>query len=157
MNNSLRRIASIIVAAGLTAGLAACGGGGGIPPSVTAPVDTSGSVTITQLVLKDTFVGTDATAIPAGPGSVVTVKYSGWLCDVNASNLHGTNFENSTYTFTLGVGQVIKGWDQGIVGMKLGGKRTLIIPSVMAYGAVGRGSIPANAALIFDVELIEIK
>ncbi len=91
------------------------------------------------------------------------VHYTGWLYDPSKPDGKGNKFDSSRdrqvpFGFFLGAGKVIKGWDEGVVGMKVGGQRTLIIPSAMAYGdrAVG-GIIPANSALIFDVELIEVK
>jgi FKBP-type peptidyl-prolyl cis-trans isomerase FkpA len=96
-------------------------------------------------------------------GSPVVVHYTGWLYDPSKPDGKGNKFDSSRdrqvpFGFFLGAGKVIKGWDEGVVGMKVGGQRTLIIPSSMAYGdrAVG-GVIPANSTLIFDVELIEVK
>jgi FKBP-type peptidyl-prolyl cis-trans isomerase len=89
-------------------------------------------------------------------GQTVVVHYTGWLAD-------GTKFDSSVdrgqpFSFIIGAGKVIKGWDEGVATMKVGGKRRLIIPPELGYGATGYpGSIPANAQLIFDVELIEIK
>ena len=106
----------------------------------------------TELVAADIVVGTGAEAVP---GSTVTVNYTGALPD-------GTVFDSSVgrgpFTFGLGAGQVIRGWDQGVAGMKVGGKRRLVIPPDMAYGnqAVG-GVIPANATLLFDVELVAVQ
>ena len=107
--------------------------------------------TPTDLVIEDLVVGTGDTA---QTGDTVSVNYTGWLTD-------GTQFDSSydrgqPFTFQLGVGSVISGWDQGVVGMKVGGKRRLTIPPDLAYGASGRGSIPPNATLIFEVELVEI-
>ena len=106
-----------------------------------------------DLKIEDLEVGTGATATP---GSTVTVDYTGWLED-------GTKFDssldrNDPFTFQLGAGRVIKGWDQGIEGMKEGGVRKLTIPPEMAYGnrAVGGGLIPANSTLIFEVELHDV-
>ncbi len=104
----------------------------------------------------DTVVGdgTEATA-----GKEVDVHYTGWLFDENAPDHKGQKFDSSLdrgqlFSFPLGAGHVIKGWDQGVAGMKIGGKRTLIIPAEMGYGARGAGGvIPPNATLIFDVEL----
>ena len=96
-------------------------------------------------------------------GANVSVNYTGWLYKPMAKDYHGTQFDSSIgrapFVFPLGQGRVIKGWDQGVAGMKVGGKRTLIIPSAMAYGprGAGNGEIPPNSALIFDVELLDVK
>jgi FKBP-type peptidyl-prolyl cis-trans isomerase FkpA len=113
----------------------------------------------TSLVKTDTVVGTGAEALG---GSEVQVHYTGWLYDPKAADLHGTQFDSSVgreaFSFPLGGGRVIKGWDQGVAGMKVGGKRTLIIPSALGYGAGGAGGvIPPNATLVFDVELLGVK
>jgi FKBP-type peptidyl-prolyl cis-trans isomerase len=109
---------------------------------------------------KETLTSVDAvigTGEEAKNGDVVTVHYVGTLQDgtlFDASRKHG----DKGFTFTLGAGQVIKGWDIGVAGMKVGGKRTLTIPSQLAYGnqAVG-GVIPANATLVFEVELLKVE
>ena len=114
-----------------------------------------------QLVVTDTKIGTGK---EASTGATVYMHYSGWLYRPLAKNMHGKMFDSSIargepLDFVLGAGRVIKGWDQGIQGMKVGGKRTLIIPSELAYGArpsPGSG-IPPNSALIFDVELVDVK
>jgi FKBP-type peptidyl-prolyl cis-trans isomerase FkpA len=101
----------------------------------------------------------------ASYGSTVVVNYTGWLYKPMAVKQHGRKFDSSLEAgrtpldFRLGAGQVIKGWDQGVAGMKVGGKRTLIIPSELAYGPRGApgGGIPPNADLIFDVELLDVK
>ncbi|MGD0328248.1 MAG: FKBP-type peptidyl-prolyl cis-trans isomerase [Minisyncoccia bacterium] len=109
---------------------------------------------VTQLQVTDEIVGTGATA---QAGDSVTVNYVGSLTDgtvFDASANHGT----SGFTFILGAGQVIKGWDEGIVGMKEGGKRHLIIPASLAYGDQAVGNvIPANSTLIFEVELLKVQ
>jgi len=93
----------------------------------------------------------------------VRVHYTGWLQDTNAADGHGKKFDSShdrrePFEFRLGAGEVIRGWDEGVAGMKVGGKRTLIIPPDMGYGARGAGNvIPPNATLVFDVELLEVK
>ena len=86
----------------------------------------------------------------AGRGDTVSVKYRGTLED-------GTEFDSGTYPFQIGAGLVIAGWEEGIQGMKVGGKRRLIIPPELGYGPQGSGPIPPNATLIFDVELLEIQ
>lgn len=94
------------------------------------------------------------------PGQQVTVHYTGWL---NDNDNPGKKFDSSVdrnepFTFKIGIGQVIKGWDEGVLAMKKGEKRRLFIPADLAYGARGAGAIiPPNAALIFDVELIDFK
>ena len=102
--------------------------------------------------------GEDAVA-----GKIVNVHYTGWLFDKTAPNNKGEKFDSSRdrpghFTFPLGAGRVIKGWDEGVQGMKVGGQRTLIIPSSMGYGSRGAGGvIPPNATLIFDVELMGVR
>ena len=99
----------------------------------------------------------------AATGKPVVVHYTGWLYDESKPDKKGSKFDSSKdrqvpFAFPLGGGKVIKGWDEGVVGMKVGGQRTLIIPSSMGYGERGYpGVIPPNATLIFDVELIEVK
>ncbi|OGQ48453.1 MAG: peptidylprolyl isomerase [Deltaproteobacteria bacterium RIFCSPLOWO2_02_FULL_46_8] len=109
------------------------------------------------LKYQDTKIGAGETAVS---GQMVAVQYTGWL---NNKGAKGKKFDSSydhgqPFTFPLGAGQVIKGWDEGVLGMKVGGKRTLLIPSKLGYGARGAGSdIPPNADLIFDVELLAVK
>ena len=125
-------------------------------PTQKEPAMTS----ITALQKNDTVVGTGR---EAEPGFNVSVHYTGWLYDEKASDFKGKKFDSSVdrgqpFKFDLGAGQVIQGWDEGFAGMKIGGKRTLIIPSEMGYGARGAGgAIPPNATLIFDVELLDVK
>jgi len=96
-------------------------------------------------------------------GKEVSVHYTGWLFDKSSIDNKGIKFDSSrdrpgNFTFPLGAGRVIKGWDQGVLGMKVGGQRTLIIPSSMGYGTRGAGNIiPPNATLIFDIELLGVQ
>ncbi len=126
----------------------------------TAAKATAESSQPATLVKTDTRPGTGA---EAKAGQTVTVHYTGWLYDANRADHHGTKFDSShdrgqPFSFPLGAGRVIKGWDEGVAGMKEGGQRTLIIPAEMAYGERGAGGvIPPNATLIFDVELISVK
>ena len=111
---------------------------------------------MTELQKIDTTLGTGAEATP---GKHVSVHYTGWLFDAAAADQKGAKFDSSLdrgqlFDFPLAAGHVIKGWDEGVAGMKVGGKRTLIIPSEMGYGASGAGGvIPPNATLVFEVEL----
>lgn len=122
--------------------------------------DSKMGATVTELKKIDVKQGTGAEAQPGRP---VIVHYTGWLYDPSAPDGHGKKFDSSVdrgapFGFFLGEGKVIKGWDQGVVGMKVGGKRTLIIPPDLAYGARGAGGvIPPNATLIFDVELLQVQ
>ena len=112
---------------------------------------------ITELIITDNKVGDGR---EAEKGLTVTVHYTGWLYENGEKT---TKFDSSVdrrepFSFVLGVGQVIKGWDNGVSGMQVGGSRTIIIPSDMGYGSRGAGSvIPPNSDLIFEVELIEIQ
>ena len=133
--------------------LAGCGGGGGGSPS-----STTAAANPAQFTATDVVVGTGATATA---GSHVAVNYTGWLYLPDAPQHHGAQFDSSIgrkpFTFRLGSGMVIPGWDQGVDGMKVGGKRTLVIPAALGYGAEGAGPIPPNANLIFDVELLDVQ
>ena len=112
------------------------------------------TTTASGLQYEDTIVGTGA---EAQPGRTVTVHYTGWLYD---NGVQGAKFDSSKdrgepFMFPLGGGMVIKGWDEGVQGMREGGQRTLIIPPGLGYGARGAGGvIPPNATLKFDVELL---
>lgn len=111
------------------------------------------------LIKTDTVVGKGKEAVA---GKSVEVNYTGWLHEPKAPNQRGKQFDSSVgrgpFSFPLGGGRVIKGWDEGVAGMKVGGKRTLVIPPELGYGARGAGGvIPPNATLVFDVELLEVK
>lgn len=144
----------------ITLGASGCKADLELPNSQNKQKDTTMTQGITELVKKDTVIGKGR---EAEPGFNVTVHYTGWLYDPSKEDGHGQKFDSSLdrrepFMFSLGNGQVIRGWDEGFAGMKVGGKRTLIIPPEMGYGARGAGGvIPPNATLIFDVELLEIK
>jgi hypothetical protein len=105
-----------------------------------------------EFIASDVVVGTGAEALP---GKIVTVHYTGTLTD-------GTVFDSSLnrgapFSFILGAGQVIKGWDRGVAGMKVGGIRVLTIPPELGYGESGKGNIPPNSILIYQVELLSVE
>ena len=122
-------------------------------PATTGPITlTNPTTTASGLKYEDTVVGTGASP---KVGQRVTVHYTGTL-------VNGTKFDSSIdrgqpFTFTLGVGQVIKGWDEGVATMKVGGKRVLYIPAALGYGSRANGPIPANSDLIFEVELLAVQ
>jgi len=134
------------------ASLSACGGGS--DPAPAAPVYSPATLTKT-----DSSIGTGAEAVA---GKTVKVHYTGWLYNTTVANLKGAQFDSSAgkapYPFTMGANQVIAGFEQGVLGMKVGGKRTVLIPSNLGYGANGGagGAIPPNSGLVFDIELIEV-
>jgi len=98
------------------------------------------------------------TGTAAANGRLLTVAYTGWIYDPARPDGKGTQFDSGTsFQFTLGSGQVIRGWDTGVVGMRVGGQRRLNIPPELAYGSSGRGSIPPNASLVFDIELLNVQ
>jgi len=122
----------------------------GCGSSPTTPTTSSGPYTQTDLV-----VGTGAEAIVA---SRATVSYTGWLYDTSKTDGKGAQFDTSPgFTFVVGAGTVIAGWDQGVKGMRVGGQRRLIIPPALAYGSSGRGSIPPNATILFDIVLLSVQ
>lgn len=129
-------------------------------PQSSAKDNSTMSNTVTELIKKDVEVGEGRAA---EAGNNVTVHYTGWLYDPSKPDARGEKFDSSVdrgdpFVFSLGGGQVIQGWDEGVAGMQVGGKRTLIIPADMAYGSRGAGGvIPPDATLVFDVELLAIK
>ena len=130
------------------------------PETGAASTSSKMDAKVMQLQKIDVKQGTGAEAVA---GKAVIVHYTGWLYDPSAKDQRGAKFDSSRdrsvpLGFILGAGKVIRGWDEGVAGMKVGGQRTLIIPAEMAYGSRGAaGVIPPNATLIFDVELIDVK
>jgi FKBP-type peptidyl-prolyl cis-trans isomerase FkpA len=149
-----RHFLSVVMACTIACTLAGCGGA---KPDNT-PVATASPVT--SLEVTDLAKGSGA-AIAAGQSAVV--QYTGWLYEPSAPDHKGKEFDSSRkgglpFRFQLGSGQVIKGWDQGVLGMQIGAKRRLVIPADLAYGDKGAGGvIPPGATLVFDVELVGIE
>lgn len=140
---------------GLTLTLAATGCKRAETPAPAAAAANTAPVAMQKI---DTVTGTGKEAVA---GSTAVVHYTGWLYDPAAPEKQGAQFDSSRggtpFSFQVGGGQVIKGWDEGVAGMKVGTKRTLIVPASMGYGDSGAGPIPPNANLIFDVELLEVR
>ena len=108
---------------------------------------------MSELIIEDLTVGDGATA---SAGQSVSVHYTGWL--TNGQKFDSSVDRNEPFEFNLGRGQVIPGWDQGVAGMQVGGKRKLTIPPELGYGSRGAGGvIPPNATLVFDVELLAVR
>jgi FKBP-type peptidyl-prolyl cis-trans isomerase FkpA len=132
-------------------GSAACGGS---PSSPSTDPSQNLNVPFSQ---TDLVVGTGR---QAANGNNVTVNYTGWLYNPSAAENKGTQFDSSAlrgpFPFRLGQRAVIPGWDQGVVGMAVGGKRRLIIPPSLGYGSTGNPPIPPNATLVFDIELLTV-
>jgi FKBP-type peptidyl-prolyl cis-trans isomerase len=148
----------IIVPVTLAAALSGCGY---LPSNdAVSPEEAKLSQTnLTALQSTDVKVGTGA---EARPGRRVSVHYTGWLYHPTNPDNKGRQFDssrdrNQTFDLTVGAGEVIPGWDQGLVGMKQGGERRLVIPPGLAYGSRGAGGvIPPNATLVFDIELVGV-
>jgi peptidylprolyl isomerase len=130
---------------------------------LVAAMPAAGAAATHTVALADGLKYTDVklgTGPTATPGHEIVVQYTGWLYDHGRK---GKKFDSSLdrgepFSFTLGAHQVIPGWDEGVAGMKAGGRRTLIIPPALAYGSEGAGGvIPPNATLIFDVELVRVE
>lgn len=147
---------TLLLTLGASLALAACGGGGG---SAGAPAgsDPNGWNAVTTLKTADTAIGTGASA---DTGKPVTVTYTAWVYDVRNADTKGTKVDSNVggtgLPFVIGAGNVIKGFDQGTQGMKVGGKRTVTVPASLAYGSTGQGAVPANAAMVFDIELLAV-
>jgi FKBP-type peptidyl-prolyl cis-trans isomerase len=136
---------------------AACGSKPETPPTAAAPPAANPVTALQTTTLKP---GTGATI---GGGQIAVVQYTGWLYEAGATDHKGKQFDSSRerrepFKFPLDTGSVIKGWDQGVVGMKVGESRRLVIPPELAYGDAGAGGvIPPGATLVFDVELVGIE
>ena len=159
MSGLLFLVVALAAAAGLANAQAPAGAPEKSPPLSSTTMSKFGAK-VNELQIVDQKTGAGAEAVS---GKAVVVHYTGWLYDPAAPDGHGTKFDSSLdrnvpFVFLLGGGKVIKGWDEGIVGMKVGGKRTLVIPPSKGYGERGAGGvIPPNATLLFDVELLEVK
>jgi FKBP-type peptidyl-prolyl cis-trans isomerase FkpA len=144
-----RLLTSCFIGLTLTVALSAC-------DRAKAPPAAEASAVALQKIDSVAGAGKEATV-----GATAVVNYTGWLYEPKAQLQHGAQFDSSIgrepFSFQLGAGQVIPGWDEGVKGMKVGGKRTLIVPASMGYGAGGAGPIPPNATLIFDVELLDVR
>ena len=127
--------------------IAGCGGDSPTSPSPTAP-------SVVPFSTRDLVVGTGPEAMN---GDMLRVRYTGWLYDRNAAENKGTQFDSGTIEFVLGAGRVIQGWDRGLLGVRVGGRRIIVTPPELAYGAAGSPPrIPGNATLLFEVELLGI-
>jgi FKBP-type peptidyl-prolyl cis-trans isomerase len=141
----------------LCALLAGCPAGGGVP---TDPSSRQGNSMASELAITELKPGTGA---EVAAGQTAVVHYTGWLFADGAPDNKGRKFDssrdrNDPFAFRVGGGQVIKGWDQGVAGMKVGSERRLVIPPELGYGSRGAGGvIPGGATLVFDVELVSIR
>jgi FKBP-type peptidyl-prolyl cis-trans isomerase len=131
------------------------------PPGPQAPAAAQSEKDVTELETNDVALGT-GDAISVGQRAVV--HYTGWLYQPDAAEQKGKQFDSSRdrgqpFRFEVGAGRVIQGWDQGVAGMKVGGRRLLVVPAHLGYGerGAGGGLIPPNATLLFDVELLAIE
>lgn len=144
-------LSSCVLGLGMTLALAGC-------DRAKAPTAATPAAPAVAFQKIDTIQGSGKEAVA---GATAVVNYTGWLYAPDTESLRGQQFDSSAgrspFSFQLGAGQVIRGWDEGVQGMKVGGKRTLILPPEMGYGAGGAGPIPPNASLIFDVELLDVR
>ncbi|KFI05190.1 FKBP-type peptidyl-prolyl cis-trans isomerase [Massilia sp. BSC265] len=130
--------------------LTACGGGGG-GDSSPPPVNPNNP---TALVKTDNVLGTGAEAVA---GKTATVTYTLWLYSATAPDHKGTRLESNSFAFVLGAQGVIPGFQQGVTGMKVGGKRTIEVPASLAYGERGSNGIPGNNGLVFEITLTKVE
>ncbi|HZT76571.1 MAG TPA: FKBP-type peptidyl-prolyl cis-trans isomerase [Vicinamibacterales bacterium] len=139
----MKQIVSLAVSLVLVAFMSAC---------ANSPTTPAQQPAFTKI---DLTLGNGAVA---QSGNTLTVTYTGWLYDPTKPDFKGLPFDSeSGFSFALGTGQVIPGWDQGLVGMNVGGFRRLLIPASLAYGADRNGMIPPNAALVFDIQLTNVQ
>jgi FKBP-type peptidyl-prolyl cis-trans isomerase FkpA len=145
----MRKLERILLAAGTLAVLtsaAACG---------ASPTTPSNNAAYSQTDLR---LGTGTLA---ENGHLLTVNYTGWYYNTSATDHKGPEFDSNAgrgpFTFTLGAGEVIKGWEQGVTGMRVGGVRRLVVPPSLGYGSVRYGPIPPNATLLFEIELVDVQ
>ncbi len=157
MSSPLDRCRHLLASLVLLALAAGCGGSGAVP----TPEEAARARTALETVqMRDVTAGTGEAALP---GRRLAVHYTGWLYDSAAPTRRGRQFDSSrttgrTFEFMLGGGQVIPGWERGVAGMKEGGTRELTIPARLAYGAAGAApSIPPDATLVFEIELMDAK
>jgi FKBP-type peptidyl-prolyl cis-trans isomerase FkpA len=134
------------------------------PPPITAEAQAPAAATSTtgsDTMALQTIELAPGTGADVKTGQTALMHYTGWLYDAAAPDNKGRQFDSSIggepFEFEVGAQHVIRGWDEGVVGMKVGGKRRLVIPPDLGYGAAGRGPIPPGATLVFDVELVEIR
>jgi peptidylprolyl isomerase len=151
--------AGVVAAVALVAALAGTAGFSVSPAHAQTPKKSAGKImtTASGLKIEDTQVGTGATPTR---GQTCVMHYTGWLYEngVKGKKFDSSVDRNEPFEFPIGMSRVIKGWDEGVSTMQVGGKRTLIIPPDLGYGARGAGGvIPPNATLIFDVELLGVK
>ena len=133
-----------LLAIALWIGISACGSS-----SPTAPDQSSVAYSQIDITIG---TGTEATA-----GTTASVNYGGWLYSDTAADHKGQQFDANSFAFVVGAGTIIKGFDTGVTGMKVGGVRRVIIPPSLAYGTTGNGPIPPNAALVFDIQLVNVQ
>jgi len=141
-------LAGMLLAASLALSLTACGGGDDDAGSNVVVANPS------AFTKTDTTVGTGAEATS---GKTATVTYTGWLYSATATDHKGIQFDTGSLSYVVGSTQLIAGFDQGVQGMKVGGKRTVLVPSNLGYGSTGQNKIPPNAGLVFDISLTAVK
>ena len=144
--NSRFRAPALLLGLVLSSAVSAC---------VEMPTSPSGSSPFSQSDLRA------GTGVAAANGNELAVAYTGWFYDGSKTDGKGLQFDTSAgrgpLEFVLGMGEVIPGWDVGLVGMRVGGLRRLVVPPSLAYGGARNGIVPANATLVFDIELLEVR